>query len=294
VSNWLHEHMRPGVELKVSGPNGHFNCFDFPNQKLLLIAAGSGITPIMSMLRWLADTRSTCDIAMLNNVRTPLDVIFEQELRYLGSRLGQHLRLAIVPGRVAAGQAWNGAVGRFGIEQVRMIAPDFAEREAFVCGPEAYMRTVRETLEQHAFPMHRYHEESFGAAPAAEIPGAARPVAAPAPELAVAAPAAAAAAAAAAQPVAPAAPDQCEIEFRKSGKTIACSSDDFVLDVGETAGIALASSCRAGNCGTCKIRLVEGSLDMDGQQALTEADLADGYVLACIGRARSARLVLDV
>ena len=79
----------------------------------------------------------------------------------------------------------------------------------------------------------------------------------------------------------------------KSGKTLTCSVDDFILDLAEANGLTLSSSCRSGTCGTCKIKKIEGDVEMDGQQALTPTDLSDGYVLACVGRACSKKVVLD-
>jgi glycine betaine catabolism B len=76
-------------------------------------------------------------------------------------------------------------------------------------------------------------------------------------------------------------------------KTIFATADDCILDLAEEHDIKLESSCRAGNCGTCKIRKMEGEVEMDGQQALSETDLLEGYVLACIGRAGSRRVVLE-
>jgi ferredoxin len=84
-----------------------------------------------------------------------------------------------------------------------------------------------------------------------------------------------------------------ELVFSVSSKTVMVSSDDFILDIAEEHGIVLANSCRAGSCGTCKIKKSEGTVEMDGQQALGEADLNDGFVLACVGRACGRRVVLE-
>ena len=288
ASNWLHDNVQAGFELFIAGPNGEFNCFDAPANKLLLISAGSGITPVMSMLRWLTDTFSSCNIVFLNNVRTPIDIIFDHELRYLGQRLGDRLKLGLIPAKVDAGQYWNGPVGHFSLDLVKLYAPDFLEREVFVCGPSGYMDMVRTTLENAGFPMAHYHQESFGGAPITP-----RPAVAPSHQPVVAA---------TVKPVPPPIPAQptpnmasatISIEFAKSGKTLTCSVDDFILDLAEANGLTLSSSCRSGTCGTCKIKKIEGDVEMDGQQALTPTDLSDGYVLACVGRACSKKVVLD-
>lgn len=285
VSNWLHDNMQVDFQFALSGPHGEFTCFDAPAEKLLLISAGSGITPVMSMLRWLVDSNSNADVVFINNIRTPADVIYDHELKYLGMRMGERLKLAVIPGKVDPGQSWNGPVCFFGEPVLRMWAPDFVEREVFVCGPPGYMDLVRGTLERMGHPTHRYHQESFGGAP----PAAAKP-AAPA---AAAKPAAPAPAPVAAKPVAAPVVDTVELVFSVSDKTITTHSDEFILDVAEANGIALNNSCRAGSCGTCKVKKVAGEVEMDGQQALSESDLEDGYVLACVGRACGKRVVLE-
>ncbi|WP_321161502.1 2Fe-2S iron-sulfur cluster binding domain-containing protein [Lyngbya sp. CCAP 1446/10] len=72
--------------------------------------------------------------------------------------------------------------------------------------------------------------------------------------------------------------------FARSGKTVACSEDEFILDVAERAGIELDSNCRSGSCGTCKQQLLEGNVTYDGKlDALS--DIEPGFILACSGRA---------
>ncbi|MGO1077074.1 2Fe-2S iron-sulfur cluster-binding protein [Inquilinus sp. CA228] len=275
ASNWLHDTMAPGFELELIGPHGRFTCVDRPAARLLLIAGGSGITPAMSMLRWLADTGCAADIVLINNVRTPDDVIFGQELQHISSRLGDALRLAVVPARVSPGQSWNGPTGHFSEALLRLLAPDVLEREVFVCGPGGYMAMIRTLLQAWGFPMARYHEESFGGAPAS------------APALLVPKATAAASTAAVA-----AAPVEARLVFRDSNRTIDCGADESILDAADRHAIPVQSSCRSGVCGTCRMRKLSGTVSMDGQVALSDPEIADGYFLACIGRPRGT-VVID-
>lgn len=275
ASAWLHGHMAPGEGLTVFGPNGDFTCLEAASPNLLLIAAGSGITPLMSMLRWLSDTFLPCDVTFLNFVRSPDDVIFHEELRQCSFRMGARLRLTTIPAGVRQGQTWSGPVGHVSPALLQLLAPDLATREAFVCGPGAFMDAVKPMLLAAGLPESRYHQESFGGSvprlsPQPLAPRAAEPPAAPAPEPAASA----------------------EIVFARSGRTIACTADDVILEVAEANGIQLASSCRSGTCGTCRVRRLEGTVDLEDQRALSGSDLADGLVLACVGRARG-RVVLD-
>ncbi|HRE14355.1 MAG TPA: 2Fe-2S iron-sulfur cluster binding domain-containing protein, partial [Usitatibacteraceae bacterium] len=92
---------------------------------------------------------------------------------------------------------------------------------------------------------------------------------------------------------APSGANGSQIVFAKSGKTVKCSHDDVILDVAEANGIAIESQCRAGSCGTCKTMKVEGNVQLDEQQALTDGDIADGWVLACVGHPHG-KVVLDL
>jgi len=283
VSNWLHDTMAPGFELDLIGPHGNFTCVDRPAAKLLFIAGGSGITPAMSMLRWLADTGCAADIVLINNVRTPDDVIFGQELQHLSSRLGDAFRLAVVPARVSPGQSWNGPTGHFSEALLRLLAPDLLEREVFVCGPGGYMAMVKTLLQARGFPMARYHEESFGGAPASAP-------ALPAPQ--VVAQVAPALKATAVAPPAPVAAAEARLVFRNSERTIDCGAAESILDAADRHAIPVQSSCRSGVCGTCRMRKLSGTVSMDGQTALSDPEIAEGYFLACIGQARGT-VVID-
>ena len=298
VSKWLHQHITPGVELDIAGPNGRFSCFHHPSEKLLFIAAGSGITPLMSMLRWLSDTASPANVVLINNVRTPRDVIFERELHLLSAELCDRFRLGIVPAHVPAGQAWNGHVGRFSESLLHNFAPDFLEREVYTCGPAGYMEIVKNQLERAGFPAHRYHDESFGTTPtrasqAVSSPGAATPAQSAPPTHTSAGPTSVKPAAQSNGAELAAAAVACEVVFAKSGKSISCKPDDFILETAEAQGLELAYSCRAGNCGTCRLSKIEGTVLMDDQTALTEQEIQDGSVLICIGRAQGRKVVLD-
>lgn len=335
-SNWIHEHLRPGSECDVTGPHGKFTCGLAPlNPRLLLIAAGSGITPVMSMLRWLADTAAEVDVVLVNNVRTPADVIFEAELRYLSTRLGARARLLVVPSRVEPGQHWSGPTGRFEGEWLRAVVPDFAERAVYTCGPAPYMAHVRSTLERMGLPPESYHEESFGAGPRPAAGGVPReagasgvsapagattaPAGAPlaassppargteAPTGAVTAPpgalgASPGPASAAVQGLAPAtdqgaaageAETPVTVRFVRSGRVVKARAGVGLLELAEAEGIELPSSCRAGQCGTCRVRLLAGAVSMDEQQALEERELSEGWVLACVSTLRPGELEVE-
>nr|MBA3753931.1 2Fe-2S iron-sulfur cluster binding domain-containing protein [Nitrospira sp.] len=197
---------------------------------------------------------------------------------------------------VHAGQVWNGPTGHFTENLLRYFAPDFLEREVYICGPSGYMDIVKGVLDRAGFPAHRFHRESFSTEPAAPSTAPPSIVAPPSPP---APPPVPDSAAAAPKPMAPAAASSTEptdiafeVVFSKSGKSISCKPGDFILEIAEEYGMELANSCRAGNCGTCRLTKIEGTVLMDDQTALTEEDIQSGMVVICIGRAHG-RVVLD-
>ena len=176
VSNWLHDNMKVGSQIEINAPMGKFTNFANPSRKLFMISAGSGITPMMSMSRWICDTVSNVDIIFLHSARSPEDIIFRQELEMMTSRY-PNFKLAITVTRPVPGQPWYGYTGRINETILPAIASDYKERTVYVCGPNPFMAATKELLQKIDFPMKNYYEESFGGAkkkkkPAATIPSA--------------------------------------------------------------------------------------------------------------------------
>ncbi|MBW4584498.1 FHA domain-containing protein [Aetokthonos hydrillicola Thurmond2011] len=161
VSNWLHENVTVGSKIKLDGPLGKFTCFAHPSQKLLFISAGSGITPMMSMSRWLCDTGANCDIVFFHFARSPRDIIFRQELELMSAR-HTNFHLAISITRKERGHSWMSLTGRLDANMLQVVAPDFRDRTVYVCGPDTFMESVNLIMESMGFPLENYYEESFG------------------------------------------------------------------------------------------------------------------------------------
>ena len=159
-SNWLHYNMVVGSRLRASGISGNFSCFEHPSQKLLFLSAGSGITPMMSMSRWIYDTHADCDVVFFHCARSPQDIIYRQELELMAVR-SPKFHLAVTITRPVAQESWLGMRGRLTPAMLEMIAPDWCDRNVFVCGPESFMQSSKAMLESLGFPMQQYHEESF-------------------------------------------------------------------------------------------------------------------------------------
>ncbi|WP_287296515.1 2Fe-2S iron-sulfur cluster-binding protein [Moorena sp. SIO2C4] len=274
VSNWLHDNIKVGSEVRLNGPMGKFTCADHRADKLLFISAGSGITPIMSMSKWLCDTGADVDVVFVHSARSPQDIIFHQKLQLMAA-LHPNFKLAITTTRPELDQAWSGYTGRLNEAMLAEMAADFRDRIVYVCGPNPFMAGVKEMLAGLDFPMENYHEESFGGKKPSK-----KKAAATTPE-----------------PVkgedrprlhlveSPSTSNEPTVVFAESGKEVTCDAEDVILDVAEQEGVPLPSGCRMGACGACKRKLIEGKVEYDEQpDALEEDERQQGMILTCVAR----------
>lgn len=306
VSNWLHDHLHAGAEVRVLGPSGEFTCARHPARKFLFLSAGSGITPLMSMSRAHHELGEDSDIVFVHSARTPDDIIFARELDLIASNQA-HFRTAFVCERLGARTNWPGVTGFLTLPLLKLIAPDFLEREIFTCGPAPYMQAVRNLLDEGGFNRRHYHEESFSFGTVSEVaaPLTIAHLADTLPDVDVSAGAIVPAKAQApgeareeeAAAFAPsAAPVETEtrfkVSFARSNREIECGSAQHVLDAAKKAGVRLPASCTQGMCGTCKVKLVSGEVAMKHAGGIRQREIDQGMVLLCCSKPLSD-LVVD-
>lgn len=317
LSNWLFDNVEEGFECMIAGPAGKFTCFDHPAEKMLLLTAGSGVTPAISMLRWLSDTSSKSDVVFINNVRGPDDIIFHHEILHLGAKMGSKAQVLIVPSSVPAGRHWHGPTGRLNEALLRLCAPDFTEREAFVCGPAAYMEAAQELLLSLGHPSSRYHDESFGPAGAQSKKSAQSGAASGGsnsvggfPSVKPRADGGAGRAPSPGRDVSPPldpsgflltksasrpqedgsrketrrAASSTKITIKGSGQSFAAEPGQTILEAAEAAGVSIENSCRNGVCGSCKMRKVSGDVKFDELPVLSQEDIGPDHILTCIAK----------
>jgi glycine betaine catabolism B len=292
VSNWLHDNLKVGTQITANAPMGKFTNFAHPAAKLFLISAGSGITPMMSMSRWICDTVSNVDIVFLHSARSPQDIIFRQELEMMSSRY-PNFKLAITVTRSVPGEPWYGYRGRINETILPAIAPDYKERIVYVCGPNPFIETTKELLQKINFPMEHYYEESFGGAKQSKtiptVPAvpqtsivqtpAAVPISAVPATRIVNGSTSVPAAVPAPVPAAVATSSNPVIVLSKSGQEVTCDGEECILDVAEAEGAALPFGCRMGVCGACKVKKIAGEVIYDDDVACE-----DGFIYTCVAR----------
>jgi 3-ketosteroid 9alpha-monooxygenase subunit B len=264
ASGWICKELHAGDSLRVLPPAGIFTPKDF-DADLLLFAGGSGITPIMSIIRT-ALVRGSGRIVLFYGNRDDRSVIFARALSELAA---EH------PDRLQVVHWLESVQGLPTQEQVRTFAAQYTEWDAFVCGPTPFMKATIAALKELEFPRERRHQEKFvslggnpfepGAEGVPDVPDGIdrtdpdRPVEVPSGPPA--------------HLLVDLDGEDYEFNDWKPGTTI--------LEHLESKGIKAPYSCREGECSACAVRLLEGEVVMRNNDVLEEEDLADGIRLGC-------------
>lgn len=242
VSNWLNDTAAPGGRIDAAAPDGRFVMTD-TDRELVAFAGGSGITPVLSLIRTaLAGTPRRARLFYAN--RDSASVIFGETLTGLSNdhreRFLLHHHLDEQAGVVTAA----------GISD--FAAAVDADAEYYICGPGPFMDAVETALRDAGVPADRVHLERFSV----------DPVAAPDPdEVAVT--------------------QEISIELKRQKVTVPYRAGNTLLQTARLAGLKAPSSCETGSCGTCMAQVVEGSARMLNNDALDDDEVADGWVVTC-------------
>ncbi|WP_309649817.1 2Fe-2S iron-sulfur cluster-binding protein [Nocardioides sp.] len=268
ASNWICDHLRQGDTMRVLPPSGIFTPASL-DADLLLLAGGSGITPILSITRTALAQGSGRVVVFYAN-RDERSVIFAGELTRLAA---EH------PDRLQVVHWLESVQGLPTGEQMKAFVAHYPSHDAFVCGPAPFMKMTTTALKELEVPRERRHQEKFvslGGNPFGDL----HDVEVAESEIAAAESdeqdAAADAAAASRAPV--------RLEVELDGEQH--SFDDWdpgttMLDHLEAQGVKAPFSCREGECSACAVRLLEGEVKLLHNDVLDAEDLAEGIRLAC-------------
>jgi glycine betaine catabolism B len=265
VSNWLPDNLKVGDRIEVAGPKGKFHLLPgaIP-RKVLFLGAGSGITPVMSMSRWLCDVAADVDIQMFNSVRSPDDIIFAREFDYMVERYQMFSSIQVSGTRGTRGD-WTGLSGHISRPMLELVSPDMFEREIFMCGPQGFMDAAREILDGMGFDLAKLHSESFGGV-RTSIADKSSPLGGGAAE------------------GEGSEAGSFTVEFAAAGVTAMTDGRESVLDVAEAHDVDLDYGCRTGSCGDCKAKLITGEIDLVNEEGLEPGERDAGFILTCVAR----------
>ncbi len=278
ASPWVNRELAVGDVVEVAVPRGRFRTEINPlhQRHVLGIAAGSGITPVLSILKSVLAVEPRSRFTLLYGNRDAESTIFRDQLAALQQAHGERLRIVHVLSR--SEEVDPHLRGRIGARKLRelddLLQLDTVD-DAYICGPREMTVEVRDALSEQGIPADRVHVELFGSG--------ARPVTTVATTAATARPGATLAGL----------KRNVAVIDRGARADISMDVDEPVLDAALRAGLDLPYSCRDGVCGTCRARLTSGQVHQP-MADLSPAEVDAGYVLTCQARPRSEDVVISL
>ena len=272
-STWVHKSLQAGDEIDVMPPDGRFVLPPAPpgGRHVLGIAGGSGITPILAIMKTVLATEPRSRFTLVYGNRSVASTMFREEIEDLKNR---HLsRLAFHP--VFSREPTDSPLtsGRIDAARIRQFASSLIDLatvdQAFVCGPHEMNEAAAAALHEAGLDEARIHVERFGVA----VQGKREP-----------------------QPARPGDAAQARIAIVRDGVMRELDyrpEHGSVLDAAVAAGLDLPYSCKSGMCCTCRARLLEGQVRMERNFALERADLDAGFVLTCQSHPLTPRVVVS-
>ncbi|MCM2461839.1 2Fe-2S iron-sulfur cluster binding domain-containing protein [Pseudomonas sp. CG7] len=278
VSSHLHEQVRALHEIEARAPQGHFTVQPTERRPLVLLAAGVGITPLLSMLREVVYQGQRISrmrpVWLVQSARSVADLAFREEIDELAARAGDKLQVLRMvsqpPTEAGAGEGYDLA-GRIDVELLKRLLP-LNDYDFYLCGPGSFTQALYDGLRKLRIPDDRIHAETFG--PSTLVRDI--EVSVPAPQQV------------------PAASEAVKVLFASSGKEARWEpGSGTLLELAEARGLTPEFSCRGGSCGTCKTRLSRGQVHYLNQPA---EPVGEGEVLICcaVPAQGSEPLVLEV
>lgn len=268
-SAWLVHRVRAGDVVDVQVPGGGFRVDPGAGGRHLCLAAGSGITPVLSIAASVL-ARGDGEVAILYANRTSASVMFAEELGDLKNRYGPRLHLAHVLSREPREAGLLS--GRLDADRLLRVLRDLMPVERYddvwLCGPFPLVEQARTVLAELGVPAERVHRELFHVD---EPP--------PAPQRA--------------DPAYDGAATDVTVLLDGLAATVAVPGDRTVLDGAQAVRADLPFACRGGVCGTCRARVTEGEVDLRRNYALEPEEVAAGFVLTCQSYPRGERVTVD-
>ncbi|NJN27791.1 MAG: ferredoxin--NADP reductase [Cyclobacteriaceae bacterium] len=275
VSNYLNDHMKPGDEFEVMTAAGHFVPELNPEnkKKYVFFAAGSGITPIMSIIKSVLAVEQQSSIHLVYQNRSESAVIFKEELRRLKEAYpGRFDQIDVLS---QAQGDWQGYSGRLDGAMTSDILMDIAGNkvngsEYYLCGPAAFMQTVYDVLMDFDVPARQVHKESFFADNAAARKET---------------------------PLEAGTGDEAHlVHIILDGEEFEVNvpANKSILEAALDQHIDMPFSCQSGLCTACRGKLLEGDVEMSDDDGLSQEELRQGYILNCVSKPTGPGVKIEI
>ncbi len=280
ASEYLTREVKVDDVLEVMEPMGTFVPALDADQKrnMVLIGAGSGITPLMSIAKSVLMVEPESTVYLLYGSRNEESIIFKAQLDALQAKYGERLHLIHTLSQPSSD--WSGATGRLNKSQILKIMeglpkPDPAATDYYLCGPDDMMEEAKRALDILAVPAERIHKESFLTATTAKAHGDVTEN----PETL--------------DDDSPKA-HEVTVMYEGSEYKFRVEPHQTVLEAALDLDIDLPYSCQAGMCTACMGRCVSGKVHLDEEDALSKSELEAGFILTCVAHPMSDDVVLEV
>ncbi len=286
VSNYLNDHVKAGDVIEVMEPMGHFvyepkpakskSLFSFgggdKGRQLVFFGAGSGVTPLMSMLKTALPAEPQARITLFYGSRTETNIIFRDQLSQLQEEYGNRLEVFHI---LSQPQSWSERTGRINQQAAIRLLDETgikaAAAEYYLCGPDGMMEEVQNALNILKVPKEQIHKESF--APSKDTHGE----------------------------VVEEEDDDSKLKAREvtiiyegAEYKVEVKPHQTILEAGLEMDIDLPYSCQAGMCTACMGRCQSGKVMMDEEDGLTPQEIASGFVLTCVAHPLSDGVVVEI
>jgi ring-1,2-phenylacetyl-CoA epoxidase subunit PaaE len=272
-SNWAADELKCGDELEVMTPTGRFGIAHAPEEARLYVgfAAGSGITPILSIIKGILAREKQSRFFLFYGNRSTVGMLFRESLEELKDRFLERLSVF----HVISGEEQDIPIlhGRLDGNKVRVLlrslVPAASVDHVFICGPSGMSEDIEATCRAIGIADEKIHVERF----VSEFGGKPRPKAV----------------------VVPGAPPKAIASLIIDGKRreVPVAEGEAILDAALRAGVDLPFACKGGMCSTCRAKLVEGDAAMEVNYSLEPWELKSGFILTCQARPTSDKVVVD-
>jgi ring-1,2-phenylacetyl-CoA epoxidase subunit PaaE len=274
-STWATTELKVGDEVEVMPPDGRF-VSKMPQARMrLMIAAGSGITPVLSMLAHGLATQESSRFTLVYGNRDTRTIMFGEALQDLKDRYPSRLQLIHMLSRQATELPLH--QGRISHEKIKEITRNLINPqtidEAFICGPEAMIEACESALQSAGIAKKRIYSERFASTHTTQSIAHHPESTPPNGQKAL----------------------KYKLEVILDGKSNAMQlgDDSTVLDTALQAGLDLPYACKGGVCCTCRAKVIEGKVSMDKNYTLEQWEIDKGFVLTCQARCQTAKVVVS-
>ncbi|UJP63666.1 ferredoxin--NADP reductase [Mongoliitalea daihaiensis] len=276
VSNYLNDQIRPGKTIEIMKPLGNFTTsFHSQNKRnFVMVAGGSGITPIMGILKSVLINEPQSKVSLLYCSRSEEQIIFKKALESLGEKYGD--RLEVTHNLSQPGSAWTGWSGRLEEARITEFYHKVSEDTTFdplffVCGPEGIMDVTKQTLSALGVSTEQLLSESFYS----DLDAKEKTMEAEGK-------------------LAPSLTREIEIELEGQTYQVEVSPGKTILDAGLDQDIDMPYSCQSGLCTACRGRLISGKVDMIEDAGLSPSEIAEGFILCCSAKPASGDIKIRI